>query len=161
MPVARRRPCRNGQSSTSSARLAQEARTVFFPGLSGSEKSGGRHGKTRHRGLDRALAASRQCRKRPLPSEPFPSPRGLALLWLQAGLLARLPPPPAPSHAALPAQWLTAGFVWLTAAGGCTGIHANTFGKSTGFPFHLLPEQGARHLKATPSYDEIRVYTMQ
>ena len=94
------------------------------------------------------------------PSEPFPSPRGLALRLLQAGLLARLLPPPTPSHALFRAQWLLVGFVWLTAAGGCTGSSAHIIQSlymlnrdmGTGFPFHLLPLMGARHLNANGSY---------
>ena len=97
---------------------------------------------------------------RHFPSEPFPSPRGLALRLLQAGLLARLLPPPTPSHALFFVQWLLVGFVWLTAAGGCTGLSTHIIQSlgmlnrdvGTGFPFHLLPLPGARHLNADGSY---------
>lgn len=70
---------------------------------------------------------------RHFPSEPFPSPRGLALRLLQAGLLARLLPPPTPSHALFLAQWLFVGFVWLTAAGAapaCPPVSFNPLGVS-------------------------------
>ena len=78
-------------------------------------------------------------------TEPFPSPRGLALQTFRAGLLTRLHPRPAPSHANRFAQWHRAGVVRPTAAGGCAGLSAQ--GVVTGFPFHPLRSRGARNLK--------------
>lgn len=166
----RKRSCRNGESSSSFARLAHEAHTVSgFPGGLVRKNQGAgvknttghqQHNRRSRRNLRARQRIPVRAQRRRFPSEPFPSPRGLALLWLQAGLLARLLPPPTPSRALSPAQWPSAGFVWLTAAGGCTGMPAKRLGSSTGFPFHLLPEQEARHLKAALSYAEIKVYTM-
>ena len=62
------------------------------------------------------------------------------VFWLAFILRRRLP-------MQCSAQWHLAGFVRLTAAGGCTGMFTEAIGRTTGFPFHLLPEQGARNLK--------------
>ena len=55
-------------------------------------------------------------------TEPFPSPRGLALHSFRAGLLACHHPSSAPSHVKVSHSGNSAGVVRPTAAGGCAGI---------------------------------------